>query len=447
MHITMNETNLHISQNLTPMNTLERVVIEGLWGDSRPLVLSFDRRFNFIIGQNGTGKTTVINLLAAVLTPDFERLDRIPFSRVTITLRQEKKRRKPILEVIKTRKAGTQFNDITYAFRSSAKTPPIVVNLDAMEPEHIPRGVPLRAVRERFYRERFADVQERLRELVAISWLSVHRHNEDFRSPEERRNIPAIDQKMTALNNELVRYFSQLSKRYTDHTVEFQKKSLLSVLTTHKADRVTAFGLGLDIEGEKKSLAEMFEVLGVEKKNYTQKINAHFEKLSDAIEKFKQPEKPIHVDDFAALYDGWRSHSLVQEYEELQQTRDEIFRPRDNFLMVLNGLLGGRKRITVSEKNEVVVETGKGKPIRLEDLSSGEKQLLIILGEALLQESSPVVYIADEPELSLHVYWQEQLTAAISQLNPNVQIVFATHSPDIVNVHDDKIIDMEKLVA
>ncbi|MNQ81639.1 hypothetical protein D3C85_966700 [compost metagenome] len=83
----------------------------------------------------------------------------------------------------------------------------------------------------------------------------------------------------------------------------------------------------------------------------------------------------------------------------------------------------------------------------LEELSSGEKQLLIILGEALLQQSEACVYIADEPELSLHVYWQEELTKAISQLNRNAQIIFATHSPDIVGGHADKIIDMENLLA
>ncbi|WP_164341891.1 AAA family ATPase, partial [Pseudomonas viridiflava] len=51
------------------------------------------------------------------------------------------------------------------------------------------------------------------------------------------------------------------------------------------------------------------------------------------------------------------------------------------------------------------------------------------------------------PELSLHVYWQEQLTSAISQLNYNAQIIFATHSPDVVGIHEDKIIDMEEILA
>ena len=72
---------------------------------------------------------------------------------------------------------------------------------------------------------------------------------------------------------------------------------------------------------------------------------------------------------------------------------------------------------------------------------------MIILGQALLQETGQVVYIADEPELSLHIDWQERLTTSIAELNKNAQIIFATHSPDIVGAHAENIIDMETLLA
>jgi predicted ATP-binding protein involved in virulence len=78
-------------------------------------------------------------------------------------------------------------------------------------------------------------------------------------------------------------------------------------------------------------------------------------------------------------------------------------------------------------------------------LSSGEKQLLIVLGEALLQEKQAWVYIADEPELSLHVKWQESLVENLRTINPNAQIVFATHSPDVVSTFGDKVFDMERM--
>jgi len=83
------------------------------------------------------------------------------------------------------------------------------------------------------------------------------------------------------------------------------------------------------------------------------------------------------------------------------------------------------------------------KVFSISGLSSGEKQLIIILGEALLQQSSPWVYIADEPELSLHVKWQENLINNLRKLNPNSQILCATHSPDVVSGYSNNIFNME----
>jgi predicted ATP-dependent endonuclease of OLD family len=72
--------------------------------------------------------------------------------------------------------------------------------------------------------------------------------------------------------------------------------------------------------------------------------------------------------------------------------------------------------------------------------------MIIFLGETLLQEGTPHVFMADEPELSLHVDWQETLVSNILALNPSAQVFFATHSPDIVSVYRDGVIDMEALI-
>ena len=73
-------------------------------------------------------------------------------------------------------------------------------------------------------------------------------------------------------------------------------------------------------------------------------------------------------------------------------------------------MLRPRKKVVINERNELNAEMTAGRTIQLRELSSGEKQLVIILGAALLQQRAPWVYIADEPELSLHVTWQEKLT-------------------------------------
>lgn len=65
-------------------------------------------------------------------------------------------------------------------------------------------------------------------------------------------------------------------------------------------------------------------------------------------------------------------------------------------------------------------------------LSSGEKQLLIILLTVLVQNSQPAILLMDEPEVSLHFDWQRKLIGIIRELNPAAQIILATHSPAII---------------
>jgi len=65
-------------------------------------------------------------------------------------------------------------------------------------------------------------------------------------------------------------------------------------------------------------------------------------------------------------------------------------------------------------------------------LSSGEKQVLVILLTALTEDQQPYVLFMDEPEASLHFEWQKRLVGLIRELNPNAQIVLTTHSPAVI---------------
>lgn len=65
-------------------------------------------------------------------------------------------------------------------------------------------------------------------------------------------------------------------------------------------------------------------------------------------------------------------------------------------------------------------------------LSSGEKQMLIILLTVLVQNHEYYVLFMDEPEASLHIEWQQKLVAMIRELNPNAQIILSTHSPAVI---------------
>lgn len=65
-------------------------------------------------------------------------------------------------------------------------------------------------------------------------------------------------------------------------------------------------------------------------------------------------------------------------------------------------------------------------------LSSGEKQILLILLTVLTEDRAPYVLFMDEPEASLHFEWQKRLISMVRELNPNAQVLLTTHSPALI---------------
>lgn len=65
-------------------------------------------------------------------------------------------------------------------------------------------------------------------------------------------------------------------------------------------------------------------------------------------------------------------------------------------------------------------------------LSSGEKQMLLILLTVLTEDRQPYALFMDEPEASLHFEWQKCLISMIRELNPNAQVLLTTHSPALI---------------
>jgi predicted ATP-dependent endonuclease of OLD family len=58
--------------------------------------------------------------------------------------------------------------------------------------------------------------------------------------------------------------------------------------------------------------------------------------------------------------------------------------------------------------------------------------MLVILLTVLVQDNRHGVLFMDEPEISLHVEWQQRLVSIIRGLNPNIQIILTTHSPAVI---------------
>jgi ABC-type lipoprotein export system ATPase subunit len=109
----------------------------------------------------------------------------------------------------------------------------------------------------------------------------------------------------------------------------------------------------------------------------------------------------------------------------------QIRKQQDRFLEIIDNLFKDTGKRINREKNEITFVYGD-QELTAYQLSSGEKQMLVILLTVLVQDNKPSIIFMDEPEISLHFDWQKKLIQFIQELNPNVQIILATHSPAVI---------------
>ena len=90
-----------------------------------------------------------------------------------------------------------------------------------------------------------------------------------------------------------------------------------------------------------------------------------------------------------------------------------------------------------------------GAEFDINSLSSGEKQLIIFFANLIfgVNDRKNGIFIVDEPELSLHLTWQKLFIEQTLKINNNIQLIFATHSPEIVGRHRDKMYKLEKVLG
>ena len=136
---------------------------------------------------------------------------------------------------------------------------------------------------------------------------------------------------------------------------------------------------------------------------------------------------------------------LTSGKPEDQLAAAELTKPKKLFQDLVDELFTATAKTINRTSNEIFFEQ-YGETISPYKLSSGEKQILVIMLTALVQENKHCVMLMDEPEISLHIEWQQRLVNIIRTLNPNVQIILCTHSPAIImDGWADAVIEMEEI--
>lgn len=117
--------------------------------------------------------------------------------------------------------------------------------------------------------------------------------------------------------------------------------------------------------------------------------------------------------------------------EEQREKAASLSIPKRKFQDMMDELFAYTRKKIDRKSNEIFFyqDDEKLSPYKL---SSGEKQMLVILLTALVRNGERSVLFMDEPEASLHIEWQQKLIAMIRNLNPDMQLILTTHSPAMI---------------
>jgi len=397
---------------------------------------------NVIIGKNGTGKTTFMNILSAVLSVDMNAIASNDFESVVVSLSDGKKKR--------TIKA-TKIDD--------DRSPFLVVEYQISRKKYLMRFVSTDDRRmamhyRRRAQEESSEVRKVLSGLVSLSSLSVYRlrSSDDYevRDRNGTRLVAPVDYRLNELMQRLTHYQLELSQRARSVSTKLQKDVLASILYGEEDSRGAGYQFDFDKEAEKRKLVSAYSQLNAIDSGVRKKINFHVDAIDEAISalaelregRSKERETGKKVD-FRSLEALRKSRKIIEMSLDAETEITRIFSQINKFLSIARTFI--EEKQFDFEGGNLTVSTKQG-GIELRDLSSGEKQLLILLTEALLQKETPCIFLADEPELSLHIEWQRMIIPAIMELNPNAQVIAATHSPEVASKFSDSIFDMEDLI-
>ena len=421
---------------------LERFRIAGLHGYQDMDIPINDNRL-IIVGENGSGKSTIANLIFSFLSREWHRLFSYQFDWVSITLNGEEIRlnRADLVATVSKHSAER----ITRFPRAVQRAIDEIQQFEGLS-IHISEkyGLPVDLVFEHLSEdESLFAIQKRINELVEdqILYLPTYRRiekdlqylfdDDDIRQRNRRFGNPTARDKKPFI--ELIKFGMQDVDQIIQETLRDLRENLRKSLND-----LTGNYLREVIQGEYETVnVEQLRDLSEETINdLLDRVGGNFlsiheeKNLRNIVDKIKDNHEILEHDKVII-------HFLIRliELHEHQQEKEKDVR---NFVKVCNRYLIGKQLIYDSTHYEITItpdisNTNRDKTTKanLSQLSSGEKQIVSLFSHIYLSGQSSYFVVIDEPELSLSVTWQKQFLPDIWETGKCNGIVAVTHSPFI----------------
>lgn len=429
--------------------------------------IDFHPDINFLVGWNGSGKTTALKLINALTTPNLKDLIQIPFDSVQIETVVKGKTIKIFSKNMKNHKTlsitgvkeslilpKAENNEFEFLTRNKEKSEsifddilrsnwenPVIRTLSIMQ-SPIFLGLErkldeTRTIKGDYYFER---------EMILHSGKRAFSKNKIING--------SLGASLMEMEIKIQDSYKKLRELESEQIENLRNSILLSSFTYNDLPE------DMDIHFDRQALqlerqAEIKETLAKIAQGDTKlmlAVDVFFERLTKLFHKIRVTTAR-GSDELIAESVEWmmnrnqitRIKEIVSIIDKHKSKVDELFKPILDFLNTVNEFYQeSEKKIEIDTVGQLLVVRPNGTKCTIEGLSSGERQLLVIFAHVYFysaQKERQMAFIIDEPEVSLHIEWQERFAKKLFEVNKSTQFILATHSPEIIGYRVDKVVE------
>lgn len=441
------------------MSQISSFKIEGLY-NARTINLQIEDNTLILVGENGTGKSTVVNILYFFLTSQWNRIDKIQLKSISATINNK--------EYYLSKNNIKTISETDYSFNNSLFSPRLKASIESIVEEvsasglnlsekeltekekQLARnyGIPHRLVRGAL--RGFYGYPNELKEVVkSLQIANIEVAKQVLYLPTYRRIEQDLEKVLPGIDIDELKKRARSplgfgTKRNYIELVEFGMEDVVRTIR-RKTDEIqkkvrsdlsnlTGEYLRDVIRGSYRS-PDLSQFRDTDQKTFEGILNRIPEDILQDNDKIKLRQIVKEFDETGEVDSDNQvvAHfltSLIQLYQKQQEDEKDI---RD-FVSVCNeGYLTGKQFRYDSENFDVKIfedfDGSKNKPLPMSALSSGEKQIVSLFSHLYLSGSPSPFVIIDEPELSLSVPWQKRFLPDISEKSNG--FIAVTHSPFI----------------
>ena len=438
---------------------IKQFTIKGLFG-YKDIKIDYDEPYKILVGENGSGKTTILNCLYYTLTRKFEMLANVRFEKIRIDFSKG-------FALDFSKDEVTAFLDKDDKFQSTQFYRMLSERVENKEYQ-ILKGIVYSNENPQVKTEK---VKEKLNEMgfnfnapSSYVYRNVVRLVHEYMSIDFAHKLEALDNipkyalfyfptfrrvETSIMNWDAI--FSKLNRRFPfidkddisslmkDNLIQFGMEDVESSIhgLTEEINKRTKDGFAA-IMGN--LLSQLSKSPDDDKRNYSfedKKIKIILDRLGNNVK--EADKEAIMKYASSGKLDNKNLNYLIGKLIKLYEDQEVFDMAIKNFRDTCNHYLRDKQFVYNESTVDLYMESAfKNERLNLECLSSGEKQIVSLFSKIYLDVESSFVMLLDEPELSLSIFWQEQLLPDIIASNKCKFLMAVTHSPFIYSNNELK---------